>query len=84
MNQRDLDPSQIDEMLKTASKKLGTSPEALRQQLESGNLQSAFQKMGPKNAAKIQKIMSDPKLAEQFLSNAQIQAQLKKIMRGEG
>ena len=34
MNQRDLDPSQIDEMLKTASKKLGTSPEALRQQLE--------------------------------------------------
>lgn len=84
MNQNDFDPGQLDAMLKTASQKLGTSPDALRKQLESGNLNNAFQKMGAKNAAKIQKIMSDPKLAEQFLSNPQIQAQLKKIMRGEG
>ena len=80
MNQNDFSAGQVNDMLKTASSKLGVSPEELKQQLESGNLQSALQKMGPRNAAKLQKILSDPQLSQQFLSDPKVLAKLKTIL----
>ncbi len=84
MNQNDFSAGQVNDMLKTASNKLGISPEELKQQLESGNLQNALQKMGPRNAAKLQKILSDPQLSQQFLSDPKVLAKLKVILGQNG
>lgn len=84
MNQNDFSAGQVNDMLKTASNKLGISPEELKQQLESGNLQNALQKMGPRNAAKLQKILSDPQLSQQFLSDPKVLAKLKAILGQNG
>lgn len=79
MNNYDFNVSsdKLDSMLKTASQKLGTSPEKLRKELESGNFDAL--KANPM----LSSILNDPNKLQQILKNPQLQAMLKNL-NGKG
>lgn len=68
----------IEKMLETVSQKLGTTPENLRKSLEKGDLKSAISNMPPKDAQKLNMILNNKKLMEQFAKSPQAQEILKK------
>ena len=75
------DPKQMEQLLKVVSSKLGVSPESLRKDLESGKFDSALKNMKPAEAATFNKMISNPKLLEQFMSTPQAQALYNKLTR---
>ena len=74
-----INQNQLDGLLNVVSKKLGMSPQDLKQQLESGKFGKAFSGMNPKDAAAFQQAMQNPKMIEQLMSAPQAQALYKKI-----
>ena len=74
-----INQNQLDGLLNVVSKKLGMSPQDLRQQLESGKFDKALNGMNPKDAATFQQVMQNPKIIEQLMSAPQAQALYKKI-----
>ena len=75
--------SNLDDLLKLASSKLGTSPEALKKNLEKGNVNDAISNMRPADAAKLQQILKNPALAKELLSTPQAQQLLRKLTEGK-
>ena len=67
-----MDPKAMQALLAVASRKLGTTPDVLKGQLESGVYDRALQGM-------LQKALSDPKTAEKILSSPQARAIFKKL-----
>lgn len=74
MNQK-----QLDALLKIAGKKLGTTPENLKSQLESGKFDNAISGMTPQQNALFKQALSDRQLAEKILSSPQAQEIYKKL-----
>lgn len=74
-----INQNQLDGLLNVVSKKLGMSPQDLKQQLESGKFDKALNGMNPKDAATFQQVMQNPKIIEQLMSAPQAQALYKKI-----
>lgn len=74
-------PKQMEQLLKVVSSKLGVSPESLRKDLESGKFDSALKNMKPAEAATFNKMISNPKLLEQFMSTPQAQALYNKLTK---
>lgn len=79
MNMKNVDPRNLDALLKTVSKKLNISPERLKAELEAGKFDNALNNMKPNEAEQFNKIMSNPKLLENFMSTPQAQALYKKL-----
>ena len=79
MNMKNVDPRNLDALLKTVSKKLNISPERLKAELEAGKFDNALNNMKPNEAEQFNKIMSNPKLMENFMSTPQAQALYKKL-----
>lgn len=65
-------------MLEMASKKLGTSPEALKSSLEKGNIEQFTSSLSDSDKQKLKVLIQNPKLAEQFLNSKQAQDMMKK------
>lgn len=74
MNERSLDA-----LLKIAGKKLGTPPDELRKQIQSGKLDNALGSMSKQDSQKLSQALSNPVLAERILSTPQAQAIFKKL-----
>lgn len=74
-----MDPKAMQALLAVASKKLGTTPDVLKGQLESGVYDRALQGMPQNEAMMLQKALSDPKTAEKILSSPQARAIFKKL-----
>ena len=74
-----INPNNLNVLLNTVSKKLGTSPEALKHELESGKFDSAMKNMNSSQSAMFQKVLNNPSLLEKFMSAPQAQALYKKI-----
>ena len=74
-----INPQNLDMLLKVVSSKLGTSPENLKQQLESGKFDSALTGMNSSDAAKFQQVLQNPQLMEKFMTAPQAQALYKKL-----
>ena len=72
--------SEINNLLNGLSQRLNTSPEALKKNLEKGNLNSVLSKMNSNQAKKVQEILDNPKQSEKFLNSPQAQAIIKKLM----
>lgn len=72
--------SEINNLLNGLSQRLNTSPDALKENLEKGNINSVLSKMNSSQAKKIQKILDDPKQSEKILNSPQAQAIIKKLM----
>ena len=74
-----INPQNLDALLKVVSSKLGTSPDKLKSELENGKFDSALNGMNSNDAAKFQQVLQNPKLMEQFMSAPQAQALYKKL-----
>lgn len=70
----------INNLLNTLSKQLGTNPENLQNSAKNGNVQNLLNKMDPKQAQHLQKVLSDEEATKKMLSTPQAQALLKKLM----
>ena len=76
-----INPKQLEALLNLAGKKLGTSPEQLKSQLENGNLQNAVDNLPPHQSAMLRQALADPKVAEKVLSSPQAQEIMKKLSK---
>ncbi len=79
MNKNNIDPKSLNGLLDVVSKKLGVTPDKLRQELESGKFDSALNAMNKSDAAKFQQAIKNPKLVEKLMSAPQAKALYKKL-----
>ncbi|MCC8192348.1 MAG: hypothetical protein LIO41_04840 [Ruminococcus sp.] len=76
-----INDKQLETLLSVASKKLNTSPETLKSQLESGVFDQALSSMNKTDAERLTKALSDPKVAQKILSTPQAQEIYKKLSK---
>ena len=72
----------INDILKTASKQLGTDPETLKKAASKGDINNLLKNLGKEQADKISEILSDKNKASQLLSSPKAQSLLKKFFGG--
>jgi hypothetical protein len=68
-----LPDEKVNALLGMAGKKLGKNPDALREQLQSGDINGVLGGLDKDSAAKVQGLLSDPKALENLLKNEQLQ-----------
>ncbi len=78
-----VNPKQLEQLLGIVSAKLGVSSESLKKDLEQGKFDSALKNMKPADAATFNKMVSNPKMLEQFMSTPQAQALYNKLTGGK-
>ena len=78
-NSSDMNPAVVAAMLKMASGKLGTTPDKLKSQLESGSTDKLLSSMDSKQAQMLKQALADKKTAEKILSSPQAQELMKKL-----
>ncbi len=76
-----INKNQYSGLLNLASKKLGTTPEMLQKQLESGKFDKALADMNPTDSKRLKEALSNPKVAEKILSTPQAQEIYKKLTK---
>lgn len=74
MNQKGLNA-----LLNMASKKMGTSPENLRNDLQQGNLDSLTKGMSKEDNEKLRQALSNKELTQKILSSPEAQSLMKKL-----
>lgn len=79
-NQPKFNETQLEALLKLAAQKMGTSPEALKQSAENGQLGSALS--GVQDPAMLQ-ALQDPSAAQQLLASPQAQKLLELLQKGK-
>ena len=79
MNMNNIDPKNISGLLEVVSKKIGVSPEKLKQELEAGKFDIALNGMSKSDAAKLQQAVNNPKIVEKLMSSPQAKALYKKL-----
>lgn len=79
MNKNNIDPKSLNGLLDVVSKKIGVSPEKLKNDLESGKFDSAISGMSKSDAVKFQQAVKNPKLVEKLMSTPQAKALYKKL-----
>ena len=80
--ERPQNSAQLQSMLEIVGKKLGMSPETLRQQLESGQFDRAIAGLNPQDAAKFKQALANPSKLSQMLSSRQAKALYEKLTKG--
>lgn len=78
-----MNPKQMEQLLSIVSSKLGVSSESLKNDLEHGKFDSALKNMKPAEAATFNKMVSNPKMLEQFMTTPQAQALYNKLTGGK-
>lgn len=82
-NLNQMNPQALQALLGIASKKLGTTPEKLQQQLQDGTFEKALGNMPGNDAAKSKAgFVKIPKTAEKILSSPQAKAIYNKLQKG--
>ncbi len=74
-----MDNASLNQLLQTVSQKLGTSPDALRQALESGKLDAATKSMRPQDAQKLQSILGNQAQMQKLMQTPQAKALYEKL-----
>ncbi len=70
---------EIQSLLNSLSKKLGKSPDTLKQNVQSGNIDSLMDNLDKKQAEKIRSILNDEEKTKQLLNNPEVKALMKKL-----
>lgn len=65
--------AQLEALLKLTSQRLGTTPEALKQAAQNGEMNKLLGGMDQSQSASLQKVLSDPEAAKKLLSTPQAQ-----------
>jgi len=79
MNQNN---NQLENLLKTAAARLGTTPEELKRAAQNGDLSRAMGNANSQDAAAMNKVLSDPDAAKKLMSSEQAQ-KLMKMFQGQ-
>lgn len=75
----ELNQNQLEALLKLTAGRLGTTPEALKNAAQNGDLSNVLEQ-NESNAA-LQKVLSDPEAAKKMLSTPQAQKLLKMLQK---
>lgn len=65
--------AQLEALLRLTSQRLGTTPEALKQAAQNGEMNKLLGGMDQSQSASLQKVLSDPEAAKKLLSTPQAQ-----------
>lgn len=69
----------LDAMLGVVSKKLGTSPDKLKSNLESGNVDNVIQGMNKEDADKLRNALNNKTLQEKIMNSPEAQDLMRKL-----
>ena len=73
----------LQDLINTASQRLGTTPEDLKKASQQGNVQNLLNQLDGEQAKKVQQILNDKEASQKLLNTPQAQALLKKPMGGK-
>lgn len=76
--------NQLENLLQTTAKRMGTTPEALKSAAQKGDLSQMMGNMGAKESAAMQKVLTDPEAAKKLLSTPQAQKLLNLLGGNKG
>ena len=80
MNNFNLSQNQMDMLLAMAGKKMGTDPEKLKQQMQSGQMDGILNGLSPAQQNQISALINNPAAIEQFVANPKVQQLLRGMM----
>ena len=80
MSNNNSNNEQLQGLLNEVAKKLGTNPEQLKKSAQSGDLSESLKNLDPKDAQKIQQVISDKDASSKILSTAKAQELMKKFL----
>ena len=72
-------PNQLEALLKLAAQRMGTTPQALAQAAQKGDLSHIVGRAKTAEASALQKVLSDPEAAKKLLSTPQAQDLLRRL-----
>lgn len=75
-------PQQADALLRLAGQKLGRDPQALKAQLQSGQLDSLVQGLPAEQRQKLASLLGNPQAMNQLLENPQLRQMLSQLTKG--
>ena len=78
-SKNNFNPETINNILGFASKKLNTTPDELRNQLNSGKIDKVINTMPQEDAEKLKKALNDKNTCAKILSSPQAQSIIKKL-----
>lgn len=84
MNNSNMNNNQLEALLKLTAQRMGTTPEALKQAAENGDLSRMMGNMDQNQSAAMQKVLTDPDAAKKLLSTPQAQKLLQMFQGGNG
>lgn len=76
---QNMNPKALEALIQMASRKLDTTPQELRKNLENGTFDKALNSMNPQDAQKLQAALSNPQLAQAILSSPQAKEIFQKL-----
>ena len=76
------DSSRLEALLKLTAQRMGSTPEALKQAAQNGQLDQVMGHMTGEQNQAVQKVLTDPEAAKKLLSTPQAQALLK-LLQGD-
>lgn len=79
-NFNNIPPDKLDMLLKTAGQRLGKDPQALKQQLKSGNLNGLG--VDQRQQQQIGQLLKDPQALSRFFEQPQIKQMINQLMKG--
>ena len=69
----------VDVLLNMVSKKVGSSPEELKSNLQKGDLSQVTRGLNPEDSKKLMNVLSDKNLTEKIMSSPEAQELMKKF-----
>lgn len=79
-NFNNIPPEKLDMLLKTAGQRLGKDPQALKKQLQNGNLNGLG--VDPHQQQQIGQLLKDPQALSRFFEQPQIKQMINQLMKG--
>ena len=79
MNNPNISPEKLNELLNMASQKLNTNPQRLSQAAQNGELEKLFSSLSPQQQKRLTRLMNDRQAAEQALNSPQAQQLLRNL-----
>lgn len=72
--------NELQNLLNTVAKRLGTNPEALKKGAQDGDLSKLLGNLSANDAKKFQQVLNDPQAANKLLNTPQAQELMKKFL----
>lgn len=69
-----------DKLINSAAKQLGTSPDEIKNAVQSGSVDNLLGSLKPEDAQKLKKVLSDKAATERIMKSPQVQELMKKLM----